>query len=721
MPPYSSALLARLRIALRVWFATYRAYKRVYHPFIDLGIRLSVASAFLHSGLVKVMNWQGALYLARHEYPVSWLSADHAAILGLIIELICPFFLALGLFTRLAALPMAVLALVVQANYRMLDTNLLWAAILFSYVAFGARALSLDDLITPGLADSPLPVVPRLIVGAQRFTTRVGPAFLLLLRLWLGWSLLRLPAVSSLFPVASAHAFLPDLISRIGGVMLGLGFGATLINKLLGAAVFGMQMMTTRDYTAFWLIALLARFGVIGAGPWSIDAWIYARLVRWIKPRHGQSDADDWPRVVIIGAGFGGMACATKLRHLPVRVTLIDRQNYHLFQPLLYQVATAGLSPADIAAPIRSQFRDDPNVRVIMATVTGVDTASRTVRMGQQTTPYDSLVVATGASHSYFGRDEWEGFAPGLKGIDDATAIRGRLLAAFERAENTDDLTEREACLTFVVVGGGPTGVELAGAIAELARFGLQEEFRNIDPAAARIILVQAGARILPSFPEALSARAQRSLERLRVEVRLNSRVQEIDDEGVEIDGQRLAAGTVLWAAGVVASPAARWLEIQPDHSGRMPVDAHLRAEGHPEVFVVGDTAASMGWRGRSVPGLAPAAKQGGEYVAAYIRAQLEMRPAPPAFFYRHQGSLATIGRSAAVADFGRFTLWGAPAWWLWGAVHVLFLSGVRSRLSVVIAWMWAYLTFRGGIRLITGAACQPPLVSVVQSGRRQR
>lgn len=690
---------ARTRITARLWIAGWRVMRAAIVPPADLAIRIIIGQAFLLSGLVKAMHWQSALYLARAEYPVSWLSPEHAAILGLAIELIGPVLLMLGLCTRAAALPMALLAIVIQADYQLLDTNLFWAAILSFHVVFGAGPISIDALLAPGLRDSALPLVPRVARLAQGVALRGGRLLQLAVRIWLGWALLGLPGSPSILPLDAARD-LPAAIAQPGAIALIVGIGTPFAAILLATATSGMAMMAGLSAEHLWMVLLLVQIAMSGAGRLSLDHLIATRAAAWAKSPAGSAD---WPHVMIIGAGFGGMACAARLRHLPVRLTIVDRHNYHLFQPLLYQVATAGLSPADIASPIRSQFRDDPNVRVVMGEVSGIDADRRHVLIGDQALAYDRLVIATGASHSYFGRDDWAAFAPGLKRIEDATAMRARLLAAFERAETAIDIMERNALLTFVIVGAGPTGVELAGALAELARFGLQEEFRDIDPAAARIILVQSGARILPAFPEALSARAQAALEKLGVTIWTSSRVQAIDAQGVTIDGELVRAGTVLWAAGVVASPAARWLGVAADPAGRLPVDEHLRVAGRPDIFAIGDTAASSGWAGRPVPGLAPAAKQGGEHVARVIRADLEMRPLPAPFAYRHQGSLATIGRKAAIADFGRLKLWGAPAWWLWGAIHVLFLSGLRNRASVTLSWIWAYLTFRSGTRLITG------------------
>ena len=415
------------------------------------------------------------------------------------------------------------------------------------------------------------------------------------------------------------------------------------------------------------------------------------------------------PRVVIIGAGFGGLAAASALRKAAVQVTVIDRRNYHLFQPLLYQVATAALSPADIAQPIRAILRHQRNASVILGRVTRIDTGAREVRFlghdpgTERRVAYDQLIVATGARHAYFGHDEWEPVAPGLKTIEDATDIRRRILLAFEQAEAAADPDTRAALLTFVVVGGGPTGVELAGAIAELARMALATDFRHIDPRQTRVILVEAGPRLLPVMPERLSAFARHALERLGVEVRLGQAVTACDSEGAMVANERIAARTILWAAGVAASPAAGWLDADKDRAGRVKVEPDLTLPGHPEIFVIGDTALATDAEGRPLPGIAPAAKQAGQYVARVIRARAAGRTAPPPFRYRDLGNLATIGRKAAVADFGWIRLSGRIAWLLWGAVHIFFLIGFRNRLVVMLDWLWSYLTFQRGARLITG------------------
>jgi NADH dehydrogenase len=408
------------------------------------------------------------------------------------------------------------------------------------------------------------------------------------------------------------------------------------------------------------------------------------------------------PRVVIVGAGFGGLAAAKALAKVPVDVTVVDRRNYHLFQPLLYQVATAGLSPADIASPIRAIMRDQANAHVLMAKVEAVDTAKREVVATDRRIPYDYLILATGARHAYFGHDEWEPVAPGLKKIEDATAIRRRILLAFELAEGTDDEAERRRLLTFVIVGGGPTGVEMAGAIAELAKRALAKDFRKIDPRQARVILVEAGPRVLATFPERLSARAKRSLEHLGVEVLLGNAVTQCDEGGVVVAGSRIESRTVIWGAGVAASPAAKWIGADKDRAGRIKVEPDLSVPGHPEIFAIGDTALALGSDGKPVPGVAPAAKQMGWYVAKLVAARVAGTVFTQKFRYRDYGNLATIGRKAAVADFGWLRMHGWPAWMLWGVAHVYFLIGFRNRLSVILNWIWAYFRFSGGARLIT-------------------
>ena len=409
------------------------------------------------------------------------------------------------------------------------------------------------------------------------------------------------------------------------------------------------------------------------------------------------------PRVVIIGAGFGGLNAALYLRNAPVEVIVIDRRNYHLFQPLLYQVATAFLSPAQIATPIRHILSRQKNALVLMERVIGIDRERREVVTDMSRIAFDYLIIATGARHHYFGNEDWETIAPGLKKIDEATEIRSRILTAFELAEASFDGEERRRHLTFAVVGAGPTGVEMAGAIAELARHAVVRDFRRIDTANARILLIEAGERVLASFPPELSEKAKRQLEKLGVEVMLRSAVTACDEAGLTLSGgERIACSSIVWAAGVMASPAAKWLGEASDRAGPVPIGPDLALVDDPGIFVIGDTAAVTDAKGQAVPGVAPAAKQMGRYVAKVICNRLAGR-STPAFVYRNWGNLATIGRKAAVADFGRIRLSGLPAWLAWSFAHIWFLIGFRNRLFVLIDWAWAYFTYDRGARLITG------------------
>ncbi|HTO67035.1 MAG TPA: NAD(P)/FAD-dependent oxidoreductase [Bradyrhizobium sp.] len=406
--------------------------------------------------------------------------------------------------------------------------------------------------------------------------------------------------------------------------------------------------------------------------------------------------------VVIVGAGFGGLEATYRLAGAPVRITLIDRRNHHLFQPLLYQVATASLATSEIAWPIRYLLRNRPEVTTLFATVSGVDAANRRVLLedGGEVN-YDTLILATGARHAYFGHDEWEQWAPGLKTLEDATTVRRRILVAFERAERETDPVRRAARLTFVIIGAGPTGVELAGTIADLARDTLPQDFRNIDTRKARVVLIEAGPRVLAGFPDDLSAYAQASLERLGVEVVLGQPVTDITREGVVYGGTKLAAKTIIWAAGVQASRAAEWLGAPADRASRLQVEPDLTVPGHPDIFAVGDTVTISAWNGKPVPGIAPAAKQEGRYVAETIRARLRGETLPP-FRYKHAGSLAQIGKRLAVIDFGRIKLRGAIAWWIWGLAHIYFLIGLRNRLAVAMSWLWIHARDQRAARLIT-------------------
>ncbi|HVD76657.1 MAG TPA: NAD(P)/FAD-dependent oxidoreductase [Vicinamibacteria bacterium] len=405
------------------------------------------------------------------------------------------------------------------------------------------------------------------------------------------------------------------------------------------------------------------------------------------------------PHVVIVGGGFAGLRAARALRRAPVDVTLLDRRNHHVFQPLLYQVATAGLAAPEIAAPLRRILRRQSNATVLMAEVVSVDLSRRVVVLADGEVPYDYLILATGATHSYFGHDAWARHAPGLKSIEDALEIRRRLFVAFERAEREADAAARNVWLTFLVVGGGPTGVELAGTLAEIARHTLAREFRRIDPSQARVVLVEGTDRVLPPYPPGLSQRARQQLEGLGVEVRTSALVTGVDEGGVWLGAERLAARTVLWAAGVAASPLGRSLGAAVDRVGRVKVEKDLTLAGRPEVFVVGDLAV-VEQEGRPVPGVAPAAMQMGRHAGRNIRRALAGQPLLP-FRYIDKGSLATIGRRAAVADFGRVRLWGFPAWMAWLGIHIFFLIGFRNRLVVLLDWAMAYVSYQRSARLI--------------------
>jgi len=411
---------------------------------------------------------------------------------------------------------------------------------------------------------------------------------------------------------------------------------------------------------------------------------------------------DRRPRVVIVGGGFGGLTAARALRRADVRVTVIDRQNHHLFQPLLYQVATAALNPSDIASPIRRILRHQANAEVLLAEVKGVDLGARSVRLDDGPVPYDYLIVATGATHSYFGHDDWARVAPGLKTIDDALAIRRRVLFAFEAAEREPDPERRSAWLTFVVIGGGPTGVELAGSVIEIARHALAKDFRHIDPTLARVVLLEGAPRVLPAYTPGLSGKARLQLERLGVEVRTGALATAIDGDGVSLGADRIAAPTVLWAAGVAASPLGRALGVPVDRAGRVRVNPDLTIPGRDEVYVVGDLA-GLEQDGKAVPGVAPAAMQEARHAARNILRSVGGRPRLP-FRYVDKGSLATIGRAAGVAEIGRWKLSGVIAWLAWLFIHIVFLIGFRNRFVVMFSWAWSYFTYDRGARLITGA-----------------
>ena len=667
-------------------------------PLVCAGIRWSQSLTALSLGLVwPLLDLAIRLWFGFRLLPVEMMMP-----LGPLLGLL----LAAGFLTQpVAAVTIwyCVTAAVGFAGHAAEIALLIWLTVA------GASALSLDRAFAAGARSIALPGVDRVGGWLRGLTALGAPVLLLLMRL-----------LAVLILLAIVRPELGDWTAFLRGGWPPAAVGPALLWFLLASAVLlalglatriaalaaGLTLLALSGPAVAGPVLLLAVLAFRGGGHFTLDGWIAGRIAARYPHLFSPPDWDDprLPHVVIVGAGFGGLAAARAFRQSPCRVTLIDRRNYHLFQPLLYQVATAGLSPADIAMPVRAVFRDQANVRVLLGRVTGVDRAARRVLIGEREVPYDYLILATGARHSYFGKDAWEPLAPGLKKIDDATSIRRRILLAFERAEDCDDPEERAAWLTFVVIGGGPTGVEIAGALVELAHHGLAGDFRRADPTRARVVLVEGGPRTLGAFTESHSAYSRRALEGLGVEIRVGTRVEEIDEAGVVAGGERIPARTVVWGAGVIASPAHKWLGAEHDRAGRVVVGPDLSVPGAPEVFVIGDTCLSTAWNGNPVPGLAPAAKQGGAYAARVIHNRIVGRRPPTPFRYRHQGSLATIGRQAAVVDFGRFRLKGAIAWWFWGLVHVFFLIGTRNRMSVMLEWFWAYLTFRRGTRLITGS-----------------
>ena len=430
----------------------------------------------------------------------------------------------------------------------------------------------------------------------------------------------------------------------------------------------------------------------------------------------------DKPKIVVIGGGFGGLAAIKELKGVDADITLIDRRNHHLFQPLLYQVATTSLGPSEIAWPIRQLVHKRKEVTTLFGTVVGVDTAAKLVKLeGGTSVPFDYLILATGAQHAYFGHDDWEPYAPGLKTLEDATAMRRRLLVAFERAEIETDPERRKALLTFVIIGAGPTGVELAGAIIELARITLRDDFRNIRPEEARVVLIEAGPRVLANFKPEMSAYAAKSLGELGVEVMLNTPVTAVHAEGVTSAAGTIEAETIIWAAGVLASPAAKWLGVEADRAGRVKVNPDLSVPGHPNIFAIGDTVTTTTPEGKPVPGIGDAAKQGGRHAAKVVKARLRGEASELPVHYKHLGDIATIGRSRALIDFGWIRLTGWIGWWTWGLAHIYFLIGLKNRIFIALNWLWIYLTGYRSARLITQDMPSPAGASAVPEGDRAR
>lgn len=699
-------------------------------PVVELFRRITLAQIFFVAGMMQLSQWQMGMIAIQPDVALPGLSPATSMAIAMGTQLIAPALLVAGLLTRFAAL--ALVALVWQAHimHPTLNAEVFWLIILGWWVVAGAGRISVDNLLQ-GIKDSALPLMPTLGRIFDFLTHHLQPLYSLGIRCWLAVILFiaghPLVLAQPLFPIVEFFSYQPQTaalrmldggwaltlfingVTGIGAMLLLLGLGTRLIALfifiIMAIASFALPTAAPLASEFVYWLTLLSILFFNGPGRYSLDAIVRRKISAWFPQLQGELPKNivHLPHVVIIGGGFGGIAAAKSLRSVACTVTLIDRHNYHLFQPLLYQVATASLSPADIAVPIRGLFQEQKNIRVRLGEVVGIDKDKKTVALKSgEALPFDYLVVATGAQHGYFGKDEWAAFAPGLKRIEDALAMRAKILRAFELAENSDNPAEQAAHLSFVIVGGGPTGVELAGALAELAQHGLEHEFRNINPKQAKIYLIESGPKPLGVFPETLSAYTRQFLEKLNVIVMTGQPVTAMDADGVTVDGQKIIAKNIFWAAGVQASKAAQWLGAESDRAGRAKVLPNLTLPGYPHIYAVGDTVLAEVWNGKPMPGLAPAAKQSGAFAARQIRNRIEGRPTAQAFRYVHYGSLATIGRKSAVADFGSWRLAGSVAWWFWGLVHVLFLTNTRSRIAVATQWLWSYITFKPSTRLIT-------------------
>ncbi|CEG58315.1 NAD(P)/FAD-dependent oxidoreductase [Legionella fallonii] len=688
---------------------------RTAWPFLDFLFRFWIGNKVLIAGLLQAHNWTISVLLATSEYPVPWLSPKWEALLGIFAQCIGGGCLILGLFTRVGALAILILSVMTQIYYVKLDVNLLLITLMAGYILRGASSFSLDHLFEQGLSRSPLPFAMNIHNFFNATKKGSENLFLLGLRIWLMLSLILLGAYDvkmSTSGMQLAFVWLPlkslHLLIGSGFLILPFVFGIGIATRLFALLLLVLFFVTQSQvselaYAPYWMMIMAILF-MSGSGFFSFDQMMFSTLKRRYPQLSGKPafSLDNLPHVVILGGGFGGITCAKALSHTPVRVTIVDKNNYHLFQPLLYQVATGNLSSGDIAISIRSIFLNQFNAQVLLGTVSSIDKVNRKVITDQFELSYDYLVIATGATHSYFGKDGWAPYAPGLKTIEDAIDVRSRIMQTFERAEIAETDVERENLLNFVIVGGGPTGVELAGAIIELARYGMEKDFRHFDPSNSKVILVQAAPRLLPAFSEKSSAKVQQCLEQLGVVVYTNSTVEGIDEMGVIVKGQRICSKSVFWAAGVQASPAASWLDVPADGNGRVLVNKDFSVPNCPNIYAIGDTAAANLWQGKPIPGLAPAAKQGGKFIAKKITALVYNKSAPEEFHYTHLGSLATISRKASIVELNRFSFYGELAWWFWGVVHVSFLVGARNKFSVLSNWVWSFFTFRANNLLIT-------------------